>query len=457
MSGSSMLHESRSGSALRLGFRKVLAQRLVELEQSGDDAAGQYSAKETAAFEKGYRAAMQDVLVMVGAGFLTVCMSPALYQKVRDKVRPFVVRHVELGRPWVIWIQQVRHPMLDRIHLIAANSCGILFYITALPLLFWAGELQLARQLTSFMATCIYVGNAVKDAVSAPRPDWNKGVRLVSDGGSDGASTDDMEYGLPSTHTLNTLCMWLYIFYFYSSSTSHGDGFSVYVDTLRSFDMQLRLLVILAWCLFIMHGRLYLGMHSPIDVAAGVCLAMVLLHLYAAVDDFVDAWMTATTAFVPAYQLLFATLLCWTYPAGLQKTPSYNYAVYFTGVCLGVVTGVWRCPHHHSAAAAEYIKEARGPVGSAAFLLFVGRRFVIGLPLALLLRAVSKEILKLAVPLAFRLAGIPCAEPETKQTADSQKIAKGYDVLTPVRLLNYAVVGWTVVEPCFDLFEWLQI
>lgn len=224
---------------MRPGFRKVLAQRLFELEHTTrDDVTQLYNDQERAAFERGYRAAVQDVLVLVGAGlagaaFLTVCLSPALYQKVREKVRPWVVRQVELGRPWVIWIQRFRHPLLDRVHLLAANSCGILFYITALPFLFWAGELQLARQLTSFMATCIYVGNAVKDAISAPRPDWKKGVRLVSDGASDGSSTDDMEYGLPSTHTINTVCMWLYIFYFYASSTSHGDGISVYWNTWR--------------------------------------------------------------------------------------------------------------------------------------------------------------------------------------------------------------------------------
>ena len=38
----------------------------------------------------------------------------------------------------------------------------------------------------------------MKDAISAPRPDWKKGVRLVCDGAGDGAQTDEMEYGLPS-------------------------------------------------------------------------------------------------------------------------------------------------------------------------------------------------------------------------------------------------------------------
>lgn len=173
------------------------------------------------------------------------------------------------------------------------------------------------------------------------------------------------------------------------------------------------------------------------------------------VDDFIDAWMTATTVFVPAYQLAFAVVLCWTYPQGLQRTPSYNYAVYFTGVCLGVVTGVWRCPHHHSVAAAEAIKAVRGPLASTGFMLFVGRRFLVGLVVVLALRAASKEILKLLVPRVFQILGIPCSDHEAKPKEEKDPV--GYNVLTPTRLLNYAVVGWTVVEPCFDLFEWLRI
>eukprot|EP00435_Cladocopium_sp_Y103_P030016 s2598_g7.t1 len=89
-----------------------------------------YNEDERAAFENGYRAAIQDVLVMVGAGlfgmaFLTVCLSPSLYHKVREKVRPWVVVQVELGRPWVIWVQKFRSGWLDRLHLFAANTCGV--------------------------------------------------------------------------------------------------------------------------------------------------------------------------------------------------------------------------------------------------------------------------------------------------------------------------------------------
>lgn len=77
---------------------------------------------------------------------------------------------------------------------------------------------------------------------------------------------------------------------------------------------------------------------------------------------------------------------------------------------------------------------------------------MLGLLVVLLLRAISKEILKTVVSPVLRLLKIPHSNHEAK---DAKVV--GYNVMTPIRLLNYAVVGWSVVEPCFDLFEWLQI
>ncbi|CAJ1361097.1 unnamed protein product [Effrenium voratum] len=179
-----------------------------------------------------------------------------------------------------------------------------------------------------------------------------------------------------------------------------------------------------------------------------------ILVWFAQVDDFVDAWMTSATVWVPMYQFAFAVLLCWTYPQGLQKTPSYNYAVYCTGVCLGVLTGVWRCPQYHNAEAAERLRIVRGSITSWSFAFFAGRRFFLGLAVVFAVKALTKEILRFIIPAALRLCGIPHSDHEA---CKEKSTPIGYNVLTPIRLLNYAAVSWAVVEPCFHLFEWLQI
>lgn len=56
----------------------------------------------------------------------------------------------------------------------------------------------------------------------------------------------------------------------------------MYWNTWRSPALQMMFCAILIWCTFIMYGRLYLGMHSPIDVARcrHVLLRLVVLFLF---------------------------------------------------------------------------------------------------------------------------------------------------------------------------------
>lgn len=466
---------SARGSAIRLGFRKALARRLLELENSGvcalDPEIGEvrrYGEAERAAFEQGYQAAMQDVMVIIGAAlaalaFMLLCCSPTLYEKMRSVVQPWAIQQVERGHVWVMRVQAHRHPVLDRVHQLSSLTCGMLFYTTTLPLLFWSGELLLARHVTIFMAMCIYVGNAVKDAICSPRPDWSRGVVLVGSNGQDETGKAYEEYGLPSTHTINTMCLLVYLLHYYNVY-GRGDGLWLHQSIRRSGLVLFLVVLTIIWCLFIMHGRLYLGMHSPVDVAGGLVVGFALLLFYIPIEDFADAWMTSASGFVPAYQLVFASLLCWMYPKGLRPTPSYTYAVYFTGVCLGVITGVWRCPCFHGVAATTAVRAARGHPFGLQFIRFLGTRFVVGLSIVFALRAVSKEVLKVAVPRLMDALRIRHSDHEQFYAALATKTGDvgsatpvGYNVLTPIRLLNYAVVGWAVVEPAFDVFALLGI
>ncbi|KAF7846702.1 hypothetical protein BT93_L3898 [Corymbia citriodora subsp. variegata] len=90
----------------------------------------------------------------------------------RSLLQPWVAHHVVVGIPLILQIQ--------------------------------SGHGKLARQMTLLMAFCDYMGNCVKDVVSAPRPTCPP-VRRVT------ATKDEednaMEYGFSSSHTLNTVCL----------------------------------------------------------------------------------------------------------------------------------------------------------------------------------------------------------------------------------------------------------
>ncbi|KAE9590762.1 putative phosphatidate phosphatase [Lupinus albus] len=107
-------------------------------------------------------------------------------------------------------MQSYQHGFLDFIFSGLSCVVSVPFYTAFLPLLFWSGHGQLARQMTLLMAFCDYIGNCIKDVVSAPRPP-SPPVRRVT------ATKDEednaLEYGLPSSHTLNTVCLSGYLLF----------------------------------------------------------------------------------------------------------------------------------------------------------------------------------------------------------------------------------------------------
>jgi len=94
--------------------------------------------------------------------------------------------------------------LLDNFFSVLSCVVSVPFYTGFLPLLFWSGHGKLARQMTLLMAFCDYLGNSVKDIVSAPRP-CSPPVRRVT--ATEDEKENAMEYGLPSSHALNTVCL----------------------------------------------------------------------------------------------------------------------------------------------------------------------------------------------------------------------------------------------------------
>lgn len=160
----------------------------------------------------------------------------------------------------MIFVQKYRHPVLDQIHGYASHTCGVTFYITFLvcfaslsvepsqPLhprllcsLFCSGR-ESATSRGSLWCTPFAFTNSMhahcamsqdahgvvhlhwqcdqgslprfwqiglhtarwQDAICSPRPDWSKGVVVVAHNEGDETSDADQEYGLASTHTINT-------------------------------------------------------------------------------------------------------------------------------------------------------------------------------------------------------------------------------------------------------------
>ncbi|KAI3738558.1 hypothetical protein L2E82_28594 [Cichorium intybus] len=379
-------------------------------------------------------------------------------QKIRSLIQPWVSRRVNSGTLTILQIQKYQHGFCDA--LFSGISCvvSVPFYTGFLPLLFWSGHGKLARQMTLLMAFCDYSGNCIKDVVSAPRPK-SPPVRILT------ATKDEkenaLEYGFPSSHTLNTICLSGYLLHYVFSYNENTDP---------SYQVAAFMFV----CLFVSLiglGRIYLGMHSVIDIFGGLVLGLMILafwlHVHECIDNFVTLGQNVTSFWIAlSFLLLFA------YPTPEHPTPSFEYHTAFTGVALGIVTGVQQTYHqfHHENVPRVFTLEL--PIPS-----FAGR-IGVGIPTILLVKFCSKALAKWILPITASALGIPVRSSgyvaaltgssvvkksnEVKQSSGYlQKMffnrQDSFDVDTGIRLVQYAGLAWSVVDLVPSLFNQLNL
>ena len=303
------------------------------------------------------------------------------------------------------------------------------------------------------MSLCIYVGNAIKDTVCADRPKCPPVKRI---GKSERGGEHAMEYGFASTHTINSFVLSAYVVW----ASSFRESVAAWA-------------AVGAWTLSIAYGRIYLGMHSPIDVVAGLFIGIALLVFWIGAEPFVEAFLTQpSTGIVVPFQLLMSICTTNAYPRPLRPTPSFTYAVYFSGCCSGIVIGVWRTYQTFHSPSAQLLSwntlwslpsdndalfgSILPVLGNTPALWFAARmlvRFVVGLIIVIASRSASKSLLVFVLPRLCNVAGIDAKQmPDELNGPKRPESSNTHNLTTAVRLIVYGVVGWTVVSPAFTHF-----
>ncbi|XP_008796692.1 lipid phosphate phosphatase delta-like isoform X1 [Phoenix dactylifera] len=380
-----------------------------------------------------------------------------LTRRVRALMQPWVTRRVIVDTPWILRLQRIQHRFLDNMFSVMSCVVSVPFYTGFIPLLFWSGHSKLARQMILLLAFCDFIGNSIKDVVSAPRPS-SPPVRRVT------ATKDEkenaMEYGLPSSHALNTVCLSGYLLHY---ALTHGvqNGVTVAVG----FALVFTLVMIIGI------GRIYLGMHSLIDVVSGISFGLVILAFWLTIHGYVDDFIISgqnVTSFLASLSLL----LCFAYPTPEFPTPSFEYHTAFVGAAFGIVSGIRQTYFHFHHEGVPRIFSPQIPL-----LVFLGRMLV-GISTILMVKFCSKAIAKWLLPVMCNTLGIPivssCYVPalrgsdssksksDGKQLGYLQKVIaffprKAYDVDTGIRFLQYAGLGWSVTDLAPSLFSHLNL
>lgn len=192
-----------------------------------------------------------------------------------------------------------------------------LFYSTFIPFWFWNIDGAVGRRIVLVWTMIMYIGQAIKDLVRWPRP-GPPVVQLQSKWA--------LEYGFPSTHAMVGVSI----------------PFSVLVYTMNRYEYNIPLGTSIAviWCSTVCLSRLYLGMHSVLDVVAGLILALILMFPLVPTIDYLDHHVL-TNPMSPFLLVTFALIMIVYYPSSGKWTPTRGDTTMILAVCIGILTGSW--------------------------------------------------------------------------------------------------------------------
>lgn len=298
------------------------------------------------------------------------------------------------------------------------------FYISFFPFVMWNVDAFVGRRLIMVWVWVMYLGQCTKDLVGWSRPASPPVVKVEMFYNS--------EYSMPSTHAMSGTAI----------------PFSLFLLTYGRWEYpsSLGFLLALCWCLLVCSSRIYLGMHSVLDVIAGVLYSVLILVFFLPALDLIDDF-NLNCRFAPVVivglhlglGLVSFTLDTWSTSRG------------DTAQILGTGAGIALASHvNRRLGLLPDTPPDRLPLGfpalGAGLVASAVVRLVVGVLVLLSTRALMKAV---TIPLVCRLMGIP--------GDDVRKARQHMEVELPYRYITYGTVGFNVLFLVPLLFSRLQL
>ncbi|XP_034053663.1 sphingosine-1-phosphate phosphatase 1-like [Gymnodraco acuticeps] len=288
-----------------------------------------------------------------------------------------------------------------------------MFFIVFFPFLFWNIDALVSRRLIVVWAWNLFVGQSTKDMVRWSRPASPPVVKVEVFYNS--------EYSMPSTHAMTgtaipfclfmlTYGRWQYSFLF---------GFSV----------------ALSWSVLVCVSRVYMGMHSILEVITGFLYSLLILAFFHPLLETIDSFYM-TDRFAPlviivshvSLGLVAFSLDSWSTSRGDTAQALGTGVGAAIGTHVNYQLGLLLDPQLSS------LPLTLPPISfSLVFLSLL--RFVIGVAVILVTRMVMKAV---TIPSLCRLFGLP--------TDDVRQARQHMKVELPYRYIVYSVVGFSCVS-----------
>lgn len=381
---------------------------------------------------------------------------PPLHAHFRSLVRPWVLHRVERGMSTVLALQRHRSALLATLCSWTSLTVSVEFYVMFLPPLLWVVHPQLAWRLVFVLAFSLYVGNAMKDLVSAPRPIamLDAPGKVLHHSNTNELRSSAKEYGLPSSHTLNSCVLNYYVIYFCLER-----------NLISELSGRILYVVASCWIAFIAFARMYLGMHTTIDVLGGMLGGAAVLNFFITVDDPLESMITTLTPWkAVAVMLLGCIVVLRGHPRPMRHTPSFEYSTSFVAVAFGMGAALTR--GHPKLLEYDVLLPKLWAAGGLWLIL---PRIVLGFLFVGCLASFARSLMLILVPPLYiffpehlrRLWQPPMHNlgPETyltRQGIPSNAKGRPWDVDLTSRFAAYATIGWVVVsmEEVFAMVGW---
>lgn len=193
-----------------------------------------------------------------------------------------------------------------------------MFYASFFPFWIWNIDGAVCRRVINVWVLIMYVGQALKDIICWPRPAAPPVVHLEPH--------YVVEYGMPSTHAMVGAAVPFSFLYF----TLHRYEYPVIVG----------ILIATCWCVLVCCSRLYMGMHTVLDIIGGLVLVAILMLLIFPISDAIDHFQLTYT-YSPLVTISVMLLLQITYPKTECWTPARGDTAVIMGTGTGFALGSW--------------------------------------------------------------------------------------------------------------------
>jgi len=214
----------------------------------------------------------------------------------------------------------ITNPFLYYVGHFGASLGDETFYIVFFLMLLWNIDSFLARRICMFWGIFMYLGQATKDILRWPRPASPPVYRLEE--------KYALEYGMPSTHAM----------------VGAGMPFGLLFLCMSRYPdcWLIGLLIATCWCALVCFSRLYLGMHSVLDIMVGLTYVGLLLPVYLAVVEPLDR-ILLSSSWAPLLIISVPLLALINYPRLERWSTARGDTTMIVGTGVGVMLAYWLC------------------------------------------------------------------------------------------------------------------